>query len=353
MGGAGEDRRRQGGKLTTARKRRENRKHEDDMITRRFLLSAAVAAGWIAAAGAGSAQTYPDKPIKIIVAVSPGGPMDTMARFTAQQMQATLGQPVVVENRPGAGGTIGAKSVATAEPDGYTFLWGTLQTVAIAPTLYKKLDYDPAAFVPVGLVAYFPHVFVVPVQVPAKTVREFVAFAKSSTEKLNFGGSLATPPQLMGALFNKINGLDIVYVPYKGAAPSLADLMSARTHMAFDGLVTLHPLIREGKLRALAVTDAKRSPVLPDVPTMIESGYPDFPQNPWAGILAPAGTPSHVVAKVNDAINAAIKSDEVRAHLAKLSLVPAGGSPQDFAGLIKRDGPRWAEIVKLSGASVQ
>jgi len=323
------------------------------MTPKRFLLSAVVAALCLPAAGSASAQTYPDRPIKIIVAVAPGGPMDTMARFTAQQMQESLGQPVVVENRAGAGGTIGAKSVATAEPDGYTFLWGTLQAVTIAPTLYKKLDYDPAAFVPVGLVMHLPSVFVVPVQVPANTVSEFVTFAKNSREKLNFGGSLATPPQLMGLLFNKINGLDIVYVPYKGAAPSLGDLISARTHMAFDGLVTLHPLIREGKLRPLAVTGATRSPTLPDVPTMIESGYPDFPQDPWAGLLAPAGTPAHVVTKVNAAVNAALKSEEVRAQLARLSLVPAGGSPEDFAAVIKRDKPKWAEIVKLSGATVE
>ena len=323
------------------------------MTNRRTLLSVLAAAAFgLAATSHTSAQTYPDKPIRLIVAVAPGGPMDTMARFIAQEMQASLGQPIVVENRTGAGGTIGAKSVATADPDGYTLMWGTLQTVAIAPALYAKLDYDPAKFVPVGHVAFFPHIFVVPVQVPANTVREFVSFAKNTKEQLSFGGSLATPPQLMGLLFNRINGLDIVYVPYKGAAPSLADLMSARTHMAFDGLVTLHPLIKEGKLRPLAVTAATRSAELPDVPTMIESGYPDFPQNPWAGILAPAGTPQPVVARINAAINSALKSDEVKARLARLSLIPGGGSPDDFATLIKNDGPKWTEIVKISGAKV-
>ena len=184
-------------------------------------------------------------------------------------------------------------------------------------------------------------------------VREFVAFARTSKEKLNFGGSLATPPQLMGLLFNKINGLDIVYVPYKGAAPSLADLVSARTHMAFDGLVTLHPLIREGKLRPLAVTGATRSPTLPDVPTMIESGYPDFPQDPWAGLLAPAGTPKDVVARLNITINDALQMKDVRARLMGAGIEIQGGTPVAFAEVIRTEVEKWGRVVKQAGIPQQ
>jgi tripartite-type tricarboxylate transporter receptor subunit TctC len=243
--------------------------------------------------------------------------------------------------------------VATADPDGYTLLFSTLQTFAIAPALYQNPGYDPGRFVPVALVAEFPFVFVVPAQVPAKTPKEFVAFARTSKEKLSFGGSLATPPQLLGELFKRANDLDIVYVPYKGLAPSISDLISARTHMAFDAIPTLIPLIREGKLRALAVLSAGRSPLFPDVPTMAESGYPDFPGNPWSAIVAPPGTPEAIVQRVNAAINAALKAPETRERMQKLSLIPLGGAPQDLARVISADRPKWQEIVRLSGAKAE
>jgi tripartite-type tricarboxylate transporter receptor subunit TctC len=199
-------------------------------------LGAAIA---LALAAPAVAQTYPNKPVRMLVTVAPGGPIDTIARMMAEQMQPHLGQPIVVENRPGAGGTVGARAAASADPDGYTLLFSTLQTFAIAPALYQNPGYDPGRFVPIGLVAEFPFVFVVPAQIPAKTVKEFIEFARTSTEKLSFGGSLATPPHLYGELFKRANDLDMVYVPYKGLAPSIADLISARTHMAFDAITTL------------------------------------------------------------------------------------------------------------------
>jgi tripartite-type tricarboxylate transporter receptor subunit TctC len=317
----------------------------------RRTLFAAVAA--LAAAMPASAQTYPTKPVRMIVTVAAGGPIDTMARLFAEQMQPHLGQPVVVDNRPGAGGTVGAKAAETAEPDGYTLLFSTLQTFAIAPALYQNPGYDPARFVPVALTVEFPFIFVVPAQIPAKTAKEFVAFAKTSKEKLAFGGSLATPAHLFGELFKRVNDLDMVYVPYRGLAPSISDLISARTHMAFDAVTTLIPLVREGKLRPLAVISAGRSPLFPDVPTIAESGYADFPGNPWAAIVAPPGTPEPIVRRVNDAINAALNAPETRERMDKLGLIPLGGAPKDLADRIAVDQPKWREIVRSSGAKAE
>lgn len=314
------------------------------------LLVALAAAFWAAPA---AAQSYPNKPIKLIVTVAAGGPIDTMARLFAEQMQPHLGQPVVVDNRPGAGGTVGAKSVATSDPDGYTLMFSTLQTFAIAPALYQNPGYDPDKLVPIALTAEFPFIFVVPAQIPAKDVKEFVAFAKTSKEKLAFGGSLATPAHLFGELFRRVNDLDMVYVPYRGLAPSISDLISARTHMAFDAVTTLIPLVKEGKLRPLAVLSAARSPLFPDVPTIRESGYNDFPGNPWTAIVAPPGTPDVVVKRVNDAINAALKAPETRERMDKLGLGPLGGTPKELAGRIATDSPKWREIVKASGAKAE
>jgi len=324
------------------------------MIRKRtFLFSLAALALALAGSNPATAQTYPDKPIKIIVTVAAGGPMDTIARFVGQQMQARLGQPVVVENRPGAGSTIGGKAVASAEPDGTTLMWGTLSVIAIAPALYKEPGYDPKAFTMVGLVAEFPHVVVIPPSLPVKTMAEFVAYAKAHPGEMNFGGSLGTPPQLMGSMFNKVAGLGMTYVPYKGGAPSLPDLMSGRLHMQFDALTLLQPLVKEGKLRALAVTTPARWPALPDVPTMREGGYADFPGNPWAGIMAPPNTPAPVVDKLNATINDILRSPEARESLGRLNVLLRPGSPQEFAAFVAKETPVWTEMVRESGATAQ
>jgi tripartite-type tricarboxylate transporter receptor subunit TctC len=320
---------------------------------RRFIQGAIGASAAVSLPRPAMAQTYPTKPVRLVVTVASGGPIDTIARLVAENMQPLLGQPVVVENRTGAGGTIGAASVANAEPDGHTLLWATLQTFAIAPVLYQNPGYDPAKFVPVGLAVEFPFVFVVPAQIPARTPKEFVEFARASKDKLSFGGSLATPAQLFGVLFTRMNKLDIVYVPYKGLAPSLGDLLSARTQMAFDAVATLIPLINEGKLRPLAVITTARLPLFPDVPTMAESGYPGFPGSPWTGIVAPPGTPDHVVKRVNTALNAALQQPQTRARMKKLTLSPVGGSPRDFAERISADQPTWRDVIRLSGAKAE
>jgi tripartite-type tricarboxylate transporter receptor subunit TctC len=313
----------------------------------------ALAALSFAVSSPATAQGYPDKPIKIIVTVAPGGPMDTIARFIGQQMQMRLGQPVVVENRPGAGATLGAKAVATADPDGSTLMWGTLSVVAIAPALYKDPGYDPKAFEMVGNVAEFPHVVVVPTSLPVTTMAEFVAYAKAHRGEMNFGGSLGTPPQLMGSLFSKVADLGMTYVPYKGGAPSLADLMTGRLQMQFDALTLLQPLIKDGKLKALGVVTPQRWPALPDVPTMREAGFANFPSAPWGGIMAPPRTPKPVIDKLNATINEILHSPEAKESLAKLNVLLRPGSPQEFADFVAKETPLWAEMVRESGATAQ
>ena len=323
------------------------------LCKRTLLLSIGSSALAFAAPGPLAAQSYPDKPIRIIVTVAAGGPMDTIARFVGQQMQARLGQPVVVENRPGAGSTLGGKAVATSEPDGSTLMWGTLSVTAIAPALYKDPGYDPKAFTKVGLVAEFPHVVVIPTSLPVKTMAEFIAYAKAHPGEMNFGGSLGTPPQLMGSMFSKVAGLGMTYVPYKGGAPSLADLMTGRLHMQFDALTLLQPLIKEGKLRALAVTTPTRWLELPDVPTMREAVFADFPGNPWAGIMGPPDLPAPIVSKLNATINDILRSPEAKESLARLNVLLRPGSPEEFSAFVAKETPVWTEMVRESGATAQ
>jgi tripartite-type tricarboxylate transporter receptor subunit TctC len=299
------------------------------------------------------AQGYPTKPIRLIVSVAAGGPIDTIARALADAMQPVLGQPVVVENRAGARGTLSVKAAEAAPPDGYTLLLATLQTHGIADVLYEHQNYRSDHFVPIGLVAEFPFVFVVPAAIPATSLKEFVEFARKSKEPLSFGGSLATPAHLLPLLFNRQNDLDIVYVPYKGLAPSISDLLTARTHMAFDALPTLLALINEGKLRPLAVLSKSRLPSLPNVPTMTESGYLGFPTNPWTGLVAPPGTPEPIISLLNKALNTALSNPGTKERMQKLSLLPLGGTPEELAQKIKTDTPVWKEIVRMSGAKAQ
>lgn len=323
------------------------------MLSKRMLFPALAAAGLTFASALAFAQSYPERPIKLIVPFPPGGPMDVMARIVGQQLQTSLKQPVIVENRGGAGGALGSKAVAIAEPDGYTLLWGSSGTLSILPALNPNLDYDPKAFAPVALVSLLPHVMVVPKTVPATTVAEFVAYVKANPGKLNFGASLGTPPHLMGWLFKHLTGIDIVYIPYKGSAASIADMLGGQTHMQFDALTVLNPLIQEGKLRALAVTSAERWAPLPQVPTMIESGFPSFPQNAWSGVLVPAHTPPAIIAKLNAAINDGLTSPEAKASFLKFSALIQPGTPEEFARFIAEQSPVWADLVKRSGAKIE
>ena len=298
-----------------------------------------------------SAQNWPERPLKLIVPFAPGGPIDTMARFMAQPLTARLGQSVVIENRPGAGGTIGTRAVAAAEPDGYTLLFGSSGTLAVAPALYDNLEYHPVkSFVPVATVSVLPMLMVVHPVIPARTVQEFVAYAKANPGKLNYGASLATPPHLLSTLFKHKAGIDAFYVSYKGSAPAVTDLLAGTTHWTIDGLTILAPLAKDGKLRPLAIASMQRWPDLPEVPTLVESGYPDVALDAWAGVVAPQGTPAPIVSRLNALVNDVLAGAEVPAALARLYARPKAGSPADFAAFLAAEIPKWAQAVRLAGA---
>ena len=326
----------------------------ESLLTRRSLvlasLALAFATGMIVPA---AAQTYPNRPIKMVVPYPPGGPIDTMARLLGQQLSQRFGQQVVIDNHPGAGSMLGTKAAAGAEPDGYTLLFGSSGSLAVSPALYANYDLDILkAFVPVGAVALLPHVLVVSPAVPAKTVAEFVAYAKANPGKLNYGASIGTPPHLLSTLFKTRAGIDVVYVPYKGSAASVTDLLSGQTQFTIDGLTGLYPLIQDGKVRALAIARGQRWPELPEVPTLVESGFADFTVDAWTGVAAPAGTPAAIVSLLNRAINESLGSAEAKAGLARFSAIAQTGTPQEFGALVASELPKWAAIVKLSGAKI-
>jgi tripartite-type tricarboxylate transporter receptor subunit TctC len=277
--------------------------------------------GWAAAGDLTEGSSYPSKPIKLIVSSAAGSTPDVIARLIAERLAAQLGQAVVVDNRAGAGQTIGVKALATAEPDGHTLLLGSTGALAINPALYRHLDLSVSKdFVPVALLVTVPNILAVAAGVPAETVAELVAYAKANPGKLSHGASLGTPPHLLGEFFRAKTGIEIVYVPYKGGAQSLPDLLAGRIQISADGPPLLLPQIQQGKVRALAVTSATRLPELPDVPTLAEVGIDGYPPQTWMGIVAPAGTPAAIVGKLNAGVNAVLRSAATRASLAKLGL---------------------------------
>ena len=307
--------------------------------------------GWPSTAQSASAQSYPNKPIKLVVAVAAGATPDVIARLVAEPLSSRLGQAVVVDNRPGAGQTIGLHAVAAADPDGYTLLLGNTGSLAINPALYKHLDFSAGkGLMPVALVATVPNVLALTATVPANTVGELVAYAKANPGNLSYGASLGTPPHLLGEFFRAKTGADIVYVPYKGGAQALPDLLAGRIQMSADAAGMLLPHIRQGKVRALAVTSVTRLPVFPEVPTLAEVGIDGYPPETWMGIVAPPGTSDAIVSKVNSAVNEVLRSAETKAGLAKLGFKEQPGSPHDFATLIATDVEKWAMVVALTGA---
>src|SRR3984885_13095284 len=304
-----------------------------------------------AAHGMAQAQDYPARPVKIIVPTPPGGPVDIMGRIAANYLQGALGQPFFVENRAGAGNTIGSKDAAEATPDGYTLLYSAASGLIIATLLHPDAGYGPLkSFDPVILLAATSNILVVNPKVPVKTVAELVAYAKANPGKINFSsGGIGVLPHLIGEMFKAEAAIDIVHVPYKGGGPSIADLVAGNVQMTFEATSVLLPLIQSGQLRALAVTTPKRIPQLPDVPTMIESGYPDFAITAWTGLLAPAHTPVAIVAKLNAAINAGLQTPQLTDALSALSAEPMGGRPADFTAQIKSDIGKWSPIIKSLG----
>ena len=306
-------------------------------------------------AGSAAAQgSWPSKPITIIVPFSAGGTTDILARVVGQSLGTELGQTVIIDNRPGAGGNIGAAAVARAAPDGYTLLMGTVGTHAINEALYKKMPFEPQKdFAPLTRVALVPNVLVVPVALPYKTVSEIIAAAKSQPGKMTYASSgTGTSIHLSGELFKSMTGTDIIHIPYKGSAPAMTDLLGGQVMMMFDNLPSAIQHIRSGKLRAIAVTSGKRAPELPDVPTIAESGVKGFEATSWFGMFAPAGTPPEVVAKLNTAIVKLLGSPEVKKRLSEQGAEPHPEKPEQFAAFIRSEATKWGKVVKESGATV-
>lgn len=312
----------------------------------------AVAAASMLAAPVAMAA-YPDKPIRLIVGFSAGGTTDVVARVVGKEVGEALGQPVVVENRPGAGSNIGAEAVARAEPDGYTLLMVAV-TSAINQTLYKNLSFDLVKdFDPVALAVRVPNVLVVHPDVKANSVSELVDLLKKEPGKHNFASSgSGTSIHMAGELFKLRADVDVMHIPYKGSANALTDLVGGQVDYMFDNMPSAWPHVQSGKLRALAVTTADRSKTAPDLPTMRESGFPDFDVSSWFGVIGPKGMPADVVETLNKSIRAALAKPEVRERLEALGAVPADTTPQEFAQFIKTEVDTWGPVVKASGAQV-
>ncbi len=304
----------------------------------------------LAAFAATGVHAYPTKPVKLIVPFAAGGPIDVMGRLVAQWLSSALGQQVVVDNRPGASGAIGTRAAAAAAPDGHTLLVGSVTTLATGPLLTKNPGYDPVKdLVPVALLGRTPFALVVAPRVPATTPQELVAYARANPGKLNFGTPIGTLAHLTGELFRIRTGIDIVVIPYKGAATAVTDVLAGQVDMTFEPTSVLVTHIHDGKVRPLAVTGTARSPRLPQVPTMIESGVAGFTSYSWTGILAPAGTPDDLVDTLNGAINQGLKSAGMSSSLERLGAEAQAGSPQDFAAFMAEETLKWGAIVKSSG----
>jgi tripartite-type tricarboxylate transporter receptor subunit TctC len=301
------------------------------------------------------AQQYPIKTIKLVVPFGPGGPTDVAARIVAQVVQAGLGQNVVIENRPGAGGATGTKSVAAAEPDGYTLLIGTSATLGVVPALVKSPGYDPIkSFAPVAKIADSTTILVVPANFPANSVQELVAHAKANPGKLSYASAgVGNQTHLAAELLLSRAGINAVHIPYKSGAEMVTAVLGEQVQMAFPDVSILLSLIQEKKLKALAVTSGARHPQLPDVPTMVESGIADYVTTFWTGVVVPAGTPAGIVGALNAAISGGLRSPPVQEALARVGAVPAPGTPGDFASFIETEARKWSAIAKTAGISVE
>ncbi len=300
-----------------------------------------------------NAQAYPSKSIRLIVPYAAGTAADALARILGDRLAQALGQPVVVDDRPGAGGNIGVEAAAKAQNDGYTLLLGTIDMASNA-SLYRAVNYDPIKdFVPVSTIARIPGLLVVPADSPAKTVQELVALAKSKPGSLNFAsGGNGSQAHFGGDMLKQAGGIDVVHVPYRGAADMVASLLSSQTAFAFPTFITVYPLVQSGKLRALAVTSPTRNARLPNVPTMKEALPPGFELNAWFGILSPAGTPPEIVNRLNAEIVKILNEPAMRERLEGDGTTVVTSSPAEFAALVKADVARWAEIVKRTGIRV-
>lgn len=306
-------------------------------------------------AGVAIAQTYPAKPIRYVVPFAPGGTTDILGRLVSQKLSEAWGQQVIVDNRPGAGGALGAELVAKSPPDGYNLIGGTISTHAINPSVYAKLAYDPVKdFEAVTMLATQPNMLVVNPSLPARNVAELIVLLKASPAKYTYSTSgNGTSAHLSGELFKSMTGTSMQHVPYKGSPQALADVIGGQVSMSFDNISTAYAQAKAGKLRALAVTTAKRSSIAPEVPTLAESGLAGYELGSWHGVFVPAGTPKDIVAKLNAEIVKAIHSADVQQKLQALGVEPVGNSAETFAAFVRAEVPKWAKVVKESGAKVE
>lgn len=320
----------------------------------RFSVCCVVSALLAIPGGATFAQAYPAKPVRMVVPFPAGGATDIVARLIAQKLTDAFGQQVIVDNRGGAGGTIGSDVAAKSPPDGYTLLMATSSTHAIAPSLYSKLPYDPVRdFSPVTLVASATILLAVHPSVPAKTTSELIALAKKQPDALSFASSgNGGISHLVGEHFKSVAGIQMLHVPYKGDTPALVDLVGGQVHLMFGTAVSFLPYVKAGRLNALAVTNPQRSPIVPSVPTVAESGLPGFEALQWFGIFVPVGTSKDVIARLNAEIVKAVKLPDVRERLTSLGAEVVGSTPEQFAAFQKADTAKWAKVVKASGAKI-
>jgi len=315
------------------------------------LLFAAIA---FAVAACAQAQAWPSKPIRYIVIFAPGGTTDILARLIAPKLSEALGQPVIVENRPGAGGNTGAEMIAKAAPDGYTIGSGTVSSHAINATLYARMPYDPDKdFSPITMLATLPNMLVVHPSLGVNTVPELIALLKANPNKYSFGSAgNGTSQHMSGEMFKTMTGTSMQHIPYKGSGPMVADLLAGTISMSFENITTAYPPVKQGRLKALAVTTAKRSFVAPDVPTMQEVGLAGYDITSWQALFAPAGVPKEIIARLHAETAKALKAPDVAKRLEDLGLDAGGMSPEELAALIRRDIPRLGKVVRDSGAKI-
>lgn len=318
----------------------------------RLLLPCLLAAASVSAA---HADDYPTRPIRLIVPFAAGGGNDTVARLVGDSLAKRLGQAVIVDNRPGAGGVVGAEAAARAPADGYTLFLGGVGSHAINPNLHKDLPYDPIKdFAAVSLLASAPLILVVHPSVPAQSVQELIAYARSHPGKLNYASNgNGSSSHLAAVMFASMTGTDMVHIPYKGLSPALTDLLSGQDQLMFSSVVAILPHVRAGKLRALAVTSRKRMALLPDIPTIAESGVANYETSSWYGILAPAGTPPEIVRRLHDEIVKVLAQDDVRNALAREGAEPVGDTPEEFTAFIRAEKQRMGDVIKSSKLVVQ
>jgi tripartite-type tricarboxylate transporter receptor subunit TctC len=316
---------------------------------------AAAAGSAIAAAPSGPAANYPDKPIRIIVAYTPAGATDILARAVGQKMTEAWGQPVIIENRPGANGNIGTDVAARATPDGYTLLMVTAGTHGVNPGLYRKLPWDAVKdFAPVSLVAMVPNIMVVNPSLPVKSVKEFVAYAKANPGKLSYGSpGLGSTAHMSVELFKTMTGVDMLHVPYKGSAGVMQDVIAGQIAVTIDNMPPYLPQVKAGKLRALAVSPARRSPAVPDLPTIAEAGVPGYDAGAWFGLVAPAGTPKPIIDKLAAETQRILKIPDVAERLSGLGAEPVGNSPDEFAAFIKAEIAKWKKVIQDAKVELQ